>query len=67
MLNGIDALIIFGAIVFAIHNIIRYIIIGKIRTFFIVMFYVLAVFSLVAWIITSLYQCYNPGQRYLVF
>lgn len=67
MLQGTTAVIIFGVLCFAVHNLVRYVIILKVNQFFIVAFYVLALFCLTAWFITAVAQSYEPRTRYLVF
>ena len=66
VLNGIDAVACGVTIGFALHNVIRYLIRAKIRHFYIVTFYVLALFCLTAWGITAMAQADEPESRYLV-
>ena len=54
VLNAVDAVVIFSMIAFALHNVIRYVVRARIRHFYIVMFYVLALFCLVSWTITAM-------------
>jgi len=67
VLNGTDAAVIAIVIAFALHNIVKYLCIEKINHYFIITFYFLAIFCLVAWFVTAVTQVVQPRIRYLVF
>ena len=67
ILNGFDALVVGLTIVFAVYNIIKFVIIGKIRRIFIVVFYKLTLFCLISWETTAIAQTVDPTTQYLVF
>lgn len=56
VLNGMDVVVIAAVVVLCMHNVIRYIIIGRIRQNFIVLFYAMALFVLLSWMVTSIAQ-----------
>ena len=53
ILNAIDAIFILFVIVIACYNVYKFIYKAKIRQFFIIVFYVLALFCLVSWEVTA--------------
>ena len=67
VLNSVDAVILAFILAFAGHNFVRYVCRGMIRRCFIISFYLLVLFCLVSWLITSVAQAYDPDTRYLVF
>ena len=67
VLNGTDAAVIAIVIAFALHNTVKYLCIEKINHYFIIAFYFLAIFCLVAWFVTAVTQVVRPRIRYLVF
>ena len=67
ILNAIDAIFILFVIVIACYNVYKFIYKAKIRQFFIIVFYVLALFCLVSWEVTAVAQTIDPDTRYLVF
>jgi len=67
VLNAIDGVVILGAIGFSLFNLFKFVVKGEIRHFFIIVFYLLAMFCLASWEVTAIAQTINPEIRYLVF